>query len=111
MRYGDGQGGSEKLGLMHSMLSEQGLAFDERSKRCEAFEVSFSGTDNFAMIAVLEECDHRTGRFLEAAEPEQRGRVESIGPVQGRAGGQGSRAANSSALKASARSSLNRSRP
>ena len=111
MRHGHGQGSSEKLGLMHSMLGEHWLAFDECSQSCKAFEVSFSGTDNFAMDAVLEGCGHRRGRFLEAAEPEQRGRVEGIGPVQGRVGGQGSRAANSSVLKASARSSLNKSRP
>ena len=111
MRHSNGQGSPEKLGLMDSMLSEQGVAFDERSQRREAFKVSFGGTDNFAVDAVLEGCGHKTGRFLEATKPDQRGRVEGIGPVQGRVGGQGSRAANSSALKASARSSLNRSRP
>ena len=111
MRHGDGQGGPEKLGLMHSMLGKQGVAFDECSQRCETFKVFFSGTDDFAVDAVLEGCGHKTGRFLEAAEPDQRGRVEGIGAVQDRVGGQGSRAANSSALKASARSSLNRSRP
>ena len=111
MRHSDGQGSPEELGLMDSMLSKQGVAFNERSQRREAFKVSFGGTDDFAVDAVLEGCGHKTGRFLEAVEPDQRGKVEGIGPVQGRVGGQGSRAANSSALKASARSSLNRSRP
>ena len=111
MRRGNGQGGSDKLSLVHSMLCKQGVALDERSQRCKTFEIFVSGMDDFAMDAVLEGCSHEMGRFLEAAEPEQRGRVEGIGPVQGRVGGQGNRAANSSALKASARSSLNRSRP